>query len=156
MHQADALEIARGTDDTMEGATRVMADAFENDAGMNYIANPGDAQTRRRRIEDLCRYFIRYTERLGIVSLALGASEVKGVACWLPPASVPVGLASELAAGGWKLPMQLGLASLLRAIALGNALARQHRENMGAQRHWYLFQMAVAPKFQRQGVGGKP
>lgn len=153
MRMRDILQVTDCTQHTSEAAARVLAQAFADDPGMAHIVEPGPGDTRMERITSLCRYFVRYTRRIGKVVLVMEGAEVKGVSCLLSPASMPLGLITELAAGGWKLPAQLGLRSCLKAMSISAALAKGHRHTMRSQPHWYLFQMAVAPNAQRQGVG---
>jgi GNAT superfamily N-acetyltransferase len=135
-----------------DSAARVLAQAFAGDSGMSLFVAPIDTTARRQRVIGLCRYFVEYTLKLGVVTLAARASQVVGVSCLLPPGA-HAGLAAELAAGGWKLPYRLGIASCWRAIGVSDALAAHHRRAMRNEPHWYLFQMAVAPTEQRRGAG---
>ena len=153
MRMIDIAQVTDCTQHASEAAAHVLAQAFADDPGMAHIVDPGPADTRMERITRLCRYFVRYTRRIGKVVLVMEGAEVKGVSCLLSPASMPLGLIAELAAGGWKLPYQLGLRSCLKAMSVSAALAKGHRHTMHSQPHWYLFQMAVAPNAQRQGVG---
>jgi ribosomal protein S18 acetylase RimI-like enzyme len=177
LSDTEALDLVTGKGHTAEPAARVLAQAFAGDPGMSYIVEPIDAAThvlaqafagdsgmshfvapidtaaRRQGVMGLCRYFIQYTMKLGVVTVVSRASKVVGVSCLIPPGAAHTGLIAELAAGGWKLPYRLGIASCWRAISVSDALAARHRRAMRDQPHWYLFQMAVAPDEQRRGIG---
>jgi ribosomal protein S18 acetylase RimI-like enzyme len=137
----------------IEAASHVLAQAFAGDSGMSHLVAPIDTAARRQGVMGLCRYFIQYTMKFGVVSLVTHASQVVGASCLIPPSAAHVGLVGELAAGGWKLPYRLGIASCWRAISVSDALATRHDRAMRDQPHWYLFQMAVAPAEQRRGIG---
>jgi GNAT superfamily N-acetyltransferase len=153
MNGLNSFRLKACTADRDDEAARVMAEAFADDPGMAYIVDASPPALRTQRIHHLCRYFVAYTKCAGEVILATSDGKPVGVSCLLPPGRTSPGIATELSAGGWRLPHQLGATAFARAIRLSSALATRHAHAMRNTKHWYLFQMAVIPGMQRCGLG---
>jgi ribosomal protein S18 acetylase RimI-like enzyme len=126
--------------------TRLLTTAFLNDPVMDWVIRSGP-----KRISALDALFFRL-----LYGRAIPAGEVwmsdDGAACtiWLPPglSAWPVGVVAQLRL----LPLfvQLcGFGRLGRGAKLSGAMEKAHPR----ERHFYLFFMAVDPRFQGKGLG---
>jgi GNAT superfamily N-acetyltransferase len=126
--------------------TRLFTAAFLNDPIIDWFARPGP-----KRSLGLDAFFFRLLHRRAIPAGEVWMSD-DGLACalWLPP-----GLSAR--AGGVVAQLRLlplfiqlcGLGRLRRGAALGDALEKAHPR----EQHFYLFFMAVDPRFQGKGLG---
>jgi GNAT superfamily N-acetyltransferase len=124
----------------------LFAAAFLDDPAMEWVARAGSS--RRRGLES---FFFRF---LGDRAIPAGevfmTDDASACAIWLPPGvpAWPAGVVSQLQS----LPLFLqvcGLGRLARGAALSARMERAHpRES-----HFYLPFIAVAPRFQGQGLG---
>ena len=125
---------------------RLFTVAFLNDPVMDWMARSGP-----RRSSGLEAFFFRL-----LCGRAIPAGEVwmsdDGAACamWLPPGipALPVGIVAQLRL--LPLSVQLcGIGRLARAAALSAKMEKAHPR----EEHFYLFFMAVDPRFQGKGLG---
>jgi len=126
--------------------TRLFTAAFLNDPIIDWMARLGP-----KRSVGLDAFFFRLLHRRAIPAGEVWMSD-DGLACaiWLPPglSAWPVGVVAQLRL----LPLfvQLcGLGRLGRGAALSDVMEKAHPR----EQHFYLFFMAVDPRFQGKGLG---
>ena len=126
--------------------TRLFTAAFINDPIVDWFARLGP-----KRSVGLDAFFFRLLHRRAIPAGEVWMSH-DGLACaiWLPPglSARPAGVVARLRL----LPLFVqvcGLGRLGRGAALGDALEKAHPR----EQHFYLFFMAVDPRFQGKGLG---
>ncbi len=95
------------------------------------------------------RAFLRYGLRYGEVHCT---PEIEGLAIWLPPGRGPLSLLRLLRVGFHQLPLRLGVRATRRMLELARITSARHVSSVEV-RHWYLFNIAVAPDLHGRGIG---
>ncbi len=136
----------RATLEDAAALTRLFTAAFLNDPVFDWMARPGP-----KRKEGLEAFFFRLLHARAIPAGEVWMSnDGLASAIWLPPglSAFPVGVVAQLRL----LPLFVklcGLGRLRRGAALGDAVEAAHPR----EQHFYLFFMAVDPRFQGKGLG---
>jgi ribosomal protein S18 acetylase RimI-like enzyme len=126
--------------------TRLFTAAFLNDPVIDWSVRPGP-----KRSAGLDAFFFRLLHGRAIPAGDVWMSDDGSAsAIWLPPglSTGPAGVVAQLRL----LPLFVqfcGLRRLGRGAALRNAMEKAHPR----ERHFYLFFMAVDPRFQGKGLG---
>jgi ribosomal protein S18 acetylase RimI-like enzyme len=127
----------------------LLARAFQDDPLMRYTI-PYAAQ-RLRLLPWLIGLNVRYGYHYGEVYTTQG---YEGAAIWLPPGHTSFTLWRMLRAGMFVAPFQAPW-SILRRLARVEERARDLHTRYAPGPHWYLSQIGVDPRYQRQGVASR-
>lgn len=144
MSAPPAIRLARGNE--ARAAAAVLADAFADEAGLNYWLRQGDAKDRARRLffDMAVRDAVHPARALWIAEGGAGA------AIWLSPGqkAFEASPLQEILALP-KLLRMAGIAGMSRGFDLGKRLAGLHPKAP----HAHLVFLGVAPAAQGRGVG---
>jgi ribosomal protein S18 acetylase RimI-like enzyme len=141
-HQIVRLEPAR-----VANAASVAARAFADDPMFTYIF-PDPA----RRMAPLRRFLIaglRYGTLFGDVHTT---DDGAGTALWLTPGQGDITALRMLRSGMAALPITIGPSAFRRFLNLAT-YGDQIHASVVREPHWYLLNLAVDPRRQRQGIG---
>lgn len=133
---------------TRRQAAGLLARAFRDEP--NFVDLFPDPATRRRALPHVFGSLLRDAGAAGRVHTATRASDLVGVAVWLPPGGFPLTAGRVLRT----LPDGLRMAA-----AAPRSLARVLRFTAGAaalhpdEPHWYLAAVGVDPEAQGHGIG---
>ena len=146
MESHDVMRLPRAR---AKEAVEVLTRAFAEDPMYVHMFPVRAARTRPMR--GMMRMIVAYTLVYGELYTT---RDVSGVACWLPPGETEVRPLRSAAAGWHSLRSFLLLrpSSMLRALSLFGYMEATHRQLI-TEPHWYLWDIAVEPAFQGQGVG---
>ncbi len=131
-------------------ASEVLARAFNDDPMFRYLTFEGD-RARANALKWFCKLVLRYSEPYNHIYTT--ASELKGIATWVPPGHFPLNMLRLLQVGLYALPFNADWRKLGRMKSLFDKMEEFHKRDM-PHPHWYLFMLGVAPTYQGQGIGG--
>lgn len=134
----------------IDQASEVLASAFDQDPMFCYLTPKVD-RARTNAINWLCKTVLRYSEPYHHIYTT--ASDLKGIAAWVPPGHFPLNILRLLQVGLYALPFNVDWSRLRQFISLQSTMEEFHKRDM-PQPHWYLIMLGVAPTYQGQGIGG--
>ncbi len=122
--------------------------AFHDDPFWSWVLS---AEAKRARVLPwFMEAWVRYC--LGYGEVYTTASNVEGVAVWLPPGKLSASPVRFVLTGMVVTPLKFGLAEFSRFVSSLNYLEKL-RERAVPPRHWNLPTLGVDPPRQGQGVG---
>jgi GNAT superfamily N-acetyltransferase len=127
----------------------ILVDAFWLDPWLATLA-PAD-HGRRRALTVFFRAIVRYSHRHAGVTTSADAS---AIACWLPPEHPAIKTWGLVKQGIWRLPLALGRRRMSQFLAQVEFVDRL-RARLQPSPHYYLTLLAVSPRVQGTGVGGR-
>lgn len=131
-----------------EEAGQVLADAFRDDPGFQYVSP--ESLERWRVARWSLGVSVKYAHLYGRVYTI--ADPIQGVAVWLTPDSMPMTFPRMVRAGMfaalYRVP-PLELVRLTRMVSHTDQL----RQRLLPQPHWYLMTLGIHPLHQGSGVG---
>lgn len=131
----------------MRRAAEIMLCAYRRDPMMEYVLPEEERDTGKTL------WFIKTSLRYGFMYGVLHTTpDVSGVAVWLPPEHPEMRLWGLLTTGMLFAPFRLGRKAFRRLMNCVEHTHRIHKE-VAPGRHWYLFELAVDPASQGQGIG---
>lgn len=133
-----------------ESCARVLASAFEEDAGFTYVAR--DRKQRAQVVGWSQKISLYCAAKRGKVFI-LG-EPTQAVAAWLPPGAYPLRYLDLLRGGAWSGPLRFRPHTLKRLIDLAMLPDRIHARTLPGP-HWYLLALAVRPDAQGRGLGSQ-
>lgn len=129
-------------------AVTIIARAFAQDPALCWLI---PEPVRRQRVgRRMVATWIRYCMDWGAAWCTEG---LEGVALRRPPGATGIHLWGFIASGMVLMPLWLGLAASWRMIRVLVETDRRHARAIHGP-HWYLWMIAVDPRFQGQGHGG--
>lgn len=134
----------------IDRASEVLASAFDKDPMFRYFTPKADG-TRANALKWFCKTALRYSEPYNHIYTT--ASDLKGIAAWVPPGHFPLSILRLLQVGLYALPFNVDWSKLGQFIPFYFTIDEFHERDM-PQPHWYLFMLGVAPTYQGQGIGG--
>ncbi len=131
-----------------DAAARVLARAFFEYPVM--VAHWPDVSRRRRYLEWYLGCSIDYGCRYGEVYTT---REVAGVAIWLPPGQTQFSVWRYIRSGFLRTPLVLGIWRSLTQVRQFEDVTQRAHEEIAPGPHWYLWELAVDPEQQGNGIG---
>jgi ribosomal protein S18 acetylase RimI-like enzyme len=127
-------------------ASLVCSNAFFNDEQIKYFLP--DPIRRSKDLPLFYEFLLRLGERYGQIFAT--SSQLEGLAVWMGSKQAPLSLWRLMRAGGINFALRAGFTLLLK-VQYFTALVFDLHKRCISEPHWYLFLMAVDPKFQKQG-----
>lgn len=131
-------------------ASEALASAFDKDPMFRYFT-PEAARARTNALKWFCKTALRYSKPYNHIYTT--ASDLKGIAAWLPPEHSSVSILRLLQVGLYALPFNINWSKLGQFMSVYSTVDEFHERDL-PQPHWYLFMLGVAPTYQGQGIGG--
>lgn len=94
---------------------------------------------------------VRYCQIYGEVD---STSDLKGIACWLPPGQSNMTTLKYVRAGFAPIFFRIGWARAWRGMGYDEFLHQVHQK-YAPMPHWYLLLLGVVPECQGQGIGSQ-
>jgi ribosomal protein S18 acetylase RimI-like enzyme len=154
INDAMTLSITRLSRSQTHPAATALSAAFHADPVMRYFI-PADPTAYQPALRQISQGMIRLSQPYDQIYTTAG--EVKGIAAWLPPEVAVVDLSQLwhlLMSGLLTVPLRLRWQRWPDLLAYVRQTFEQ-RQRHGAEPHWYLMMLGVAPADQGQGIGGK-
>ena len=131
----------------LKPAAKLVAAAFQNDPFFTFMI----PDTIRRHIT-LSWLFEKITLYGILYGKVYTTAALEGVAIWLGPQLPGLSLPGILRTGLFRLPEKLNWREFIRSSRMASFAEKLHKKNV-VGRHWYLYELAVDPLMQGQGVG---
>lgn len=128
-------------------AAQTLARAFHTDSWLTRLF-PVEA-LRARTLPLLFAPGVRYGCLFGEV---YATPELDGIAIWLTPGNTTLTFWRMFRAGMLAVPFHVGLSVVQRMLPMVN-YTEKLRHRLAPPKHWYLFQIGVAPERQGGGIG---
>lgn len=131
-----------------DAACETLVLAFDRDPVACYLYP--DPVRRRIGMRQVFRLILQHSRDHGRIE-TVGQGQ-GGVAAWVQPDAVQIGLWQSLRSGLWTFPFTVGLPSTFRVLRFQRFLDQCHRECF-TERAWYLLSLGIRPDHQGQGQG---
>ncbi|MFW9825617.1 MAG: GNAT family N-acetyltransferase [Candidatus Thorarchaeota archaeon] len=140
------------TPDRIKQAIEVAGDAFQDDPVAMYSFP--DEKERKEKLKHSFKMIYEYGMRNGATYAT--SDNLEGIIVWLPPGKVYPSTWTMMRHGGFYAMRKIGLKFkvMRRSIAIFNYEEVRHKALVPYE-HWYLQNIAVKPKEQRKGYGGR-
>ncbi|MFX1454239.1 MAG: GNAT family N-acetyltransferase [Promethearchaeota archaeon] len=140
------------THDRIKEAIEVAGNAFQEDPVAIYSFP--DEKERKEKLKYSFKMIYEYGMRNGVTYAT--SENLEGIIVWLPPGKTYPSTWMMMRHGGFYAMRKIGLKfkAMRRSIAIFSFEEARHKELLPYE-HWYLQNIAVKPKEQRKGFGGR-